>query len=492
MENIIYYLKLNYKKYGNKIAIQEVNNKITYKDLYAKVKIFSSAINNFNNEPILLFMPKSIDLSIAMLGVTLSGNYYSIVDSNTPVERINTIINILMPKVIIGYENDINKITTNVKKINFNQIMNSKEKYINKNIISTNPMYVLFTSGSTGIPKGVVVSHKAVISYLYWFTNCFKIDSKTIFGSQTPFYFSMSVSDFLGSIYTGAKIILIPKSYFSFPIKLLDCMNKFKINTIYWVPSALAIPYYFDALKEFKLPYLNKILFAGEVMPPKLIRYYQDHLQNVFYANLFGPTETTDICTYYKIKNKVNINKSIPIGKVCEGLEALIIKDNKLSDEGELCIKGSFLATGYINNKDKTTEVFIQNPLNNKYPDVVYKTGDIVKYDNDGNLIYLSRKDFQIKRHGYRIELSEIEANIINIKNIKNCICIYLEPNIFLFYNGNVSEIDLRRNIVKLLPSYMMPDKIIKIDKIVYNMNGKIDRNYYKELAKEKYNGQIR
>ena len=176
-------------------------------------------------------------------------------------------------------------------------------------------MYILFTSGSTGIPKGTILSHKAVLSYLSWFTEEFEINEETIFGNQTPLYFSMSVSDVLSTIFSGATLYLIPKTYFSFPIKLVDYINENKINTIYWVPSALGIVSNFKVFDVKQITTLKKVLFAGEVMPTKVLNYWMDNLPNVKYSNLYGPTETTDICTFYTVDRKFESNESLPIGK---------------------------------------------------------------------------------------------------------------------------------------------------------------------------------
>lgn len=216
-------------------------------------------------------------------------------------------------------------------------------------------------------------------------------------------------------------------------------------------------------------------------MPPKVINYFvRNH--KAYYANLFGPTETTDICTYYEIKEETD---NVPIGKACNGLTAIILKDGKESQTGELYIKGPFLASGYYNNPQKTSEVFIQNPLNKAFPEIIYKTGDIVNVREDGNLLYVGRADFQIKHMGYRIELGEIENKVYEIDEVNTCVVVYKNDKIILYYVGNIEEETLLERLKAKVPNYMIPNKIHKESKMNYNLNGKIDRTFYKNLKED-------
>lgn len=460
----------------NKTIFVDENKSITNNELYNEAMHIASYLSKYDNKPIIIEMPKSVDAIVCMVGVLLSGNFYTVLDINMPEERKNIIIDLLKP---------VCKITIKDNKkddyVYFEDIIGTKTEKLKENYNMSNPMYVLFTSGSTGVPKGVVVNHNSVMHYLNWFTNEFHIDETTIFGNQTPLYFSMSISDVLGTIYAGATLYFIPHSYFSFPLYLMKYLENNKINTIYWVPSALNMISTFDAFKVFDLPELKKILFAGEVMPPKVINYFiKNH--PAFYANLFGPTETTDICTYYEVKEETD---NVPIGKACKGLTAIILKDGKESKTGELYIKGPFLASGYYNNPKKTNEVFIQNPLNKAFPEVIYKTGDIVTVRDDGNLLYVGRADFQIKHMGYRIELGEIENKVYEIDEINTCVVVYKNDKIILYYIGNIDEASLLSKLKDKVPEYMLPNKIHKEIKMNYNMNGKIDRTFYKNLKEE-------
>ena len=460
----------------NKTIFVDENKSITNNELYDEAMHIASYLSKYDNKPIIIEMPKSVDTIVCMVGVLLSGNFYTVLDINMPEERKNIIIDLLKP---------VCKITIKDNKkddyVYFEDIIGTKTEKLKENYNMSNPMYVLFTSGSTGVPKGVVVNHNSVMHYLNWFTNEFHIDETTIFGNQTPLYFSMSISDVLGTIYAGATLYFIPHSYFSFPLYLMKYLENNKINTIYWVPSALNMISTFDAFKAFDLPELKKILFAGEVMPPKVINYFiKNH--PAFYANLFGPTETTDICTYYEVKEETD---NVPIGKACNGLTAIILKDGKESKTGELYIKGPFLASGYYNNPKKTNEVFIQNPLNKAFPEVIYKTGDIVTVRDDGNLLYVGRADFQIKHMGYRIELGEIENKVYEIDEINTCVVVYKNDKIILYYIGNIDEASLLSKLKDKVPEYMLPNKIHKEIKMNYNMNGKIDRTFYKNLKEE-------
>lgn len=491
------------KKHKDKIAFKDPSREITYQDFVKESKIIGTNLskNNWFNKPIAIFLDKSINCLTSMIGVNYSGNFYTVIDNKMPTDRIKNIFDTLEPVCVITdlkNKNKLKDLTNNYKIILIDNLTNEidqpKLDEIKNRIIDTDPMYILFTSGSTGIPKGTILNHRAVITYISWFIEAMGINEKTIFGSQTPFYFSMSVSDVFATMVTGATLNIIPKMLFSFPVKLIEFLNENKINTIYWVPSALCIIANFKALDVILPKYLKKILFAGEVMPMKQLNIWRKKLPNIMYANLFGPTETTDICSYYVVNKDFLDHETLPIGKHCDNCDLLIVKEDNtlanINEEGELLVRGSFLSSGYYKNPDKTKEVFIQNPINNSYPEIVYKTGDIVKINDQGEIIYLSRKDFQIKHMGYRIELGEIESAINALPNIDTCVCIYDTKNskIVLFYKAkDIKKEEVLKQAKNKLPQYMWPNEIIKIDKIPYNSNGKIDRkklknNYEEEL----------
>ena len=501
--NILEILEETAERFPNKIIYEDINRKSTYQEFINTTKKIGTSLSeklNKINTPVAIYVDRSVACLEAMMGVTYSGNYFIVLDTKSPKERNDLILGALPNPTLIVEQKNKEKI----KDLDFDgeifiyeelvnsQINQEKLDEIRNQIIDTDPMYMQFTSGSTGVPKGIVLCHRSVITYAYNIKTTFKIDENTIFGNEPPFYFSMSTLEIYTTMLSGATMYIIPKMYFSFPIKLLEFLKEKKINTIYWVPSVLCIIANMKALDEIELPDLKKVMFAGEVMPVKQLNVWIKHLPNAMFANLYGPTEITDICTYYVVDRKFDDSESLPIGKQCYNCDVLIIKDDgtkaKPGEEGELCVRGSFLALGYYNNPEKTNSAFVQNPLNNAYPEIIYKTGDIVKENEKGEIMYLSRKDFQIKHMGYRIELGEIENTINNIEGIISCACVYDMRNkkIVLFYQAKneLSEDSVISETNSKLISYMRPNEFRRLDRMLYNANGKIDRKELKNLLK--------
>ncbi len=495
------YLEESCRKFPDKIAFSDEKKSVTFAKLWEdaiRIATYFAEQNTFK-KPIVIFLDKGVDVLVSFMGTLYSGNFYTPIDPQMPEERVKKIVETLNPEYIItsvAYAEKLQSKYSEKKVLILDEILAhpSDEEIVLRcvsRIIDTDIAYVLFTSGSTGIPKGAIVSHRAVITYIEWVSNAFGIDEKDIIGNQTPFYFSMSVFDIFVTLRNACTTHIVPHGLFSKPTELIQYIVEKNVNLIYWVPSVLmqvANTMVFDTIKANSL---KKVLFAGEVMPTKQLNYWIRSLnEDVIFANLFGPTEVTDICTFYVVDRALRDDESLPIGKACNNTDVIVldeqnrlIETDSVDTEGELCVRGSSLAYGYYNNREKTEEAFVQNPINNEYREIIYRTGDLVKYNSNGELIYIGRKDFQIKVSGYRIELGEIETAISAIPEIESSCCLFddVEKRIICVYKGEIEKSTLRKELKKSLLRYMMPHQYIKLDDMPLNDNGKINR---KELIK--------
>lgn len=494
------YLNETVKQFPNKVAFIDKDRKITFSELKHEAFCVAQEFVKINcfKKPVLIFMEKSVSMISSFMGVAYSGNFYSPLDTKMPEERINKILDTLKPEIIITDRVHFDKVKSIVNEkavlifediiekntINENEILNVSHK-----IIDTDILYVLFTSGSTGTPKGVIINHRAVVDYTDWVSTCYGFDESTVLANQAQLYFDLSIQDVYAPMRNGSTTVLIANRMYTAPVRVWKTILENKVNTLVWIPSMLSLFANLDILEHVEHAPLKTVLFCGEVMPMKQLNYWIRKYPEVTFGNLYGPTECTDACTYYTVNRKFNDDDILPMGKPCENSDAFIVDENgniitKQGEIGELLVRGSCMSMGYYGDPDRTKEVFVQNPSQNLYPELVYKTGDLVMYNEYNELVYVSRKDFQIKIKGYRVELGEIEAAASAIKNVTYNCCLFDSKNekLVLVYTGDVSVDEVKTNLSQKLQDYMIPDEYIQLQEMLFNMNGKIDR---KELAKK-------
>lgn len=503
-KNVIEYLWETASRFPNKVAVNDTKEKITFSKLFTSAFSISQAIRNYEfwKKPIGVYIPKSCKMVQAFAGINLSGNFYVPLDVKSPDERVNAILETLDAPLIItdiDHKEHLAKMTSRKilvieDALSINPTSTNISEYISLQT-DLDPVYSIFTSGSTGTPKGVVVSHRSVIDFIDWEIERFGFDNTRIIGNQVPFYFDVSVSDIYLMYATGSTLVIIPESYFSFPAKLVDFLNEYKINFVFWVPFVLINVANFDIFKVKKPQYLLEVFFAGEVMPNRHLNYWRKNMPQCRYVNLYGPTEITVISTYYEVDRQFDDNESLPIGFACNNCNNLILVDDNngkreavVNEKGELAIAGTCLALGYFGDWEKTNKAFIQNPLNDKYREYIYLTGDVVFKNERGEIIYCGRKDSQIKHNGYRIELGEIENAVLATKMVSNCCVVYdfINKKIVLIYQAkedlNLGE--FRKELSSKIPRYMLPNEYHREEMLKQNNSGKIDRAYYNGLFK--------
>ncbi len=431
-------------------------------------------------------MPKRPETIAAFLGAIYAGCYYVPLDPEMPRHRVDLILQKLDPGILLCDDST----QPIARELNFHGPLITYEQAaayeldeeglagIRQRQLDIDPIYIVFTSGSTGMPKGVVGCHRAVIDYIEAFCEVMRFDESTVFGNQTPLYFDAYLKELIPTLKYGATIHLIPKRLFTAPLRLVEYLNEKKINTLCWVVSALTFVSSFRTFEKVKPEYLRTIAFASEVFPIRQLNLWREALPEARFLNLYGPTETTGICCYYEVDREFSEEDVLPVGKPFRNTEIILLDENDLpAKQGEICIRGTRLTLGYYRDEERTWASFTPNPLHDLYPETIYRTGDLGKFNDRGELVFLGRKDHQIKHMGHRIELGEIEAAASALDGVFSACCIYTENKLRLFYTGNAAYPELSAWLKSRLPRYMVPHVIQPMDAMPMTPNGKIDRN---------------
>lgn len=501
--NVLNYLYDIVGKCPQKTAYSDGEVSLTFEQVYHRSRAIGSFLHekNIYKKPVVIFMKRGPEEISAFLGVISGGCFYVPVDEEMPAGRIQLILNNVQSPLIIcddyTRENAAGFELNGAEVVLYEDVIKAQENdealsTIHRNALDIDPIYIVFTSGSTGIPKGVAACHRSVIDYIEQLSEILDFNENTVFGNQTPLYFDACLKEIYPTLKFGATAYIIPKKLFSIPTALVEYLNEHKINTICWVVSALTMVSAFGTFKELKPEYLHTVAFGSELFPVKQLRLWQQALPNARFTNLYGPTECTGMCCYYHVERDFEDNEIIPIGKPFPNREILLLKAGNVpageGEEGEICVRGTAVTLGYYNDPERTAAAFTQNPLNSAYPELIYRTGDIGKFNEHGELLFMSRKDHQIKHMGHRVELGEVEININMLPGVQLAACIYdsAKKKIVLYYVGEVSPAELTAAAKPRLPRYMLPNKIVKLDEMPLTANRKINRVRLTEMYNNK------
>lgn len=499
-KHVLDYFEETVRRMPDKAAVLHHGDAITFFQLAGKSRILASEILNVvaieDSVPVAVFLPKSIDVIVADLAVMYSANFFSNLDVKTPMERIRNILETMQPALLITNRQykpllariaglaipvlDIDEILWDTATSSDNRIEAGLEQRID-----TDPFCIINTSGSTGTPKGVVLNHRSFFDFLHWSFDAFHFDGTEIIGALSPVVFDIYDFEICLMMFKGATIVLLDATLAAFPVKLLTEMKEKRVSFIFWVPTIMVNIVNMRLLEKISLPDLKTVWFAGEVFPTKQFNVWKRHMPNTTFANLYGPIEITLDCIYHVVPHELDENEPLPIGRPCKNTDVLLLNEAdercKAGELGEICVRGTSLAMGYYHDSEKTAAVFVQNPLNHAYPELIYRTGDLAYWNEEGLLIFKGRKDSLIKHMGYRIELGEIEHVIVNkLKLVKNCCVVYdfTKKEIVLFYEKaqDISDIEIRKALGQEFPRYMIPVTYHLVEELPRNTNGKIDR----------------
>ena len=478
------------------IAIVDGDKELTYRELNSKANQVARTLRKEGigqNKTVGIIISRSAELIIGILGVLKAGGTYLPIDSEYPADRIEHMLKDSGTSILLAQES-YSKHTERlgIKIVGIEKILETSEESVDNLNIKYSPdrqMYLIYTSGSTGSPKGATVRSDSFTNLIHWFTGEFEISEGDNVLLIAPVGFDLAQKNLYASLIKGGKLIVLPEKIYSYR-NVLTLMDRQKVTIVNCTPSAFQL--LIDTTSDYReLRHLKWVFLGGEpINIPKLSSWINSPYYKAEIVNTYGPTECTDIATYYRIPNeRINTMEVVPIGKPIDNVKLYIVnKDYKLltvGQPGELCIAGDSLGTGYINKPELTEERFVPNPFE---PGTrMYRTGDLVRWLPDGNVEFLGRIDHQVKIRGFRIELGEIENQLLSHGNVKEAVVVargeggskYLCA--YIVGNRELTVAELRESLSKVLPDYMIPSYFVQLDRFPLTPNGKVDRKVLPE-----------
>jgi amino acid adenylation domain-containing protein len=479
-------------------------------DLSERARDWLRGLNVTRGDRVGVYLPKSVDAVAAQFGAMQAGAAYVPVDPHAPAGRAAYILNDCAVSAIVvdgalapALKQELGQLGRVPPLLEVGDVgggaglraaleaAGAPRAPAGEPARSGDLAYVLYTSGSTGKPKGVMLSHLNAVSFVDWCSDEFGPLETDRFSSHAPFHFDLSILDLYVPLKHGATLVLVESEVGKDPLGLADLIAETGITVWYSAPSILSVLAQFGKLERHQYAALRTVFFAGEVFPVKHLRRLKQLLPHPRYFNLYGPTET-NVCTWYEIPATIPDDRTAPypIGKVCPQLRGIVVDENGADvakgAEGELCIAGPNVLCGYWNLPEQTARAFLPGRADGPW----YRTGDIVIEPDDGELVFVGRRDRMVKRRGYRIELAEIEVGLYRHPSIKEAAVIALKDQdggarirAFLsFTGGKPSLIALKRFCAEALPIYMVPDDFVIRDALPKTSTDKID---YQRLMRD-------
>lgn len=491
MGNVIGYLESSARAFPEKTAVADGERELTFSRLLCMARSLGGflAEQGLHRRAVGLYAQRRVEVIAAMLGCAASGNFYVPLNPDAPPEKTGKILSHAGVSVILGFaDGEYNGGAEGCRYIRCDgENFPASDRLPETEVSEKDTLYIIYTSGSTGEPKGIRKSHGAVMDFVEAYAKELRFTAEEILGNQTPFCFDASAKDIYLMLKTGARMEIIPSDKFVFPVKLIEYLNEKKITFISWVPSALAVVARLHTFRDILPTTVRRVCFVGEVFPIKDLEAWRGALPELEYINLYGSSELAGVCCLYPIPRGEPCPPALPIGKPLSNSRIYLWEDGKIvPDKGEMLVESAALADEYINDPEKTARTFETMDIGGRTVRVLH-TGDWARYDDKGNLVFISRGDGQIKYKGYRIELGEIEAAVNALDFIGRACCLYNaeKERITVFCTSDRPELklrDLNEALAGRLVDYMLPRRLVVLEEMPLNANGKIDRPYLKTM----------
>ena len=485
MKSFLSYLNETADRLPDKLAFSDGETGLTFRELRQAAAGVGACLRERGAcaEPVGVLMERSARSVAAFLGVMEAGCFFVPLDEQMPRERLERIVRTLCPRFILA----------DGKNLTAAQGLCPKAEHLLCDDAAACPgpdrlreesdgdalCYVVFTSGSTGEPKGVSIRESSLLDYAATLPEALSFDDSLIFGIQSPLYFDAWLKELLGVIVKGATAYLLPRELFVNPVSLIQYINERQINALCWVSSAFSLVSRLRTFYAVVPEHLKLMCFGSEVLPVKQLTAWQKACPDARVFQLYGATECTGMSFYHPVAGPQDPAKPVPVGKPFPGTRLYLLDDEgQPSKEGEIVIGGPCVMAGYYKDPVRTAAALIPDPADPEHGELCYRTGDHGRLDENGDLIFVGRRDQQIKHMGHRVELGEIEAAALSLKGVHEAVCMYVadRQRIDLFYTGPAQPWDLVVGLKVKLPGYMTPSRTEQRSELPHLPNGKIDR----------------